>query len=159
MNYYGIAGSALLACSGVLSAAELNRRATERQRQVEAWIEFLRYVGGQVKYFSMPMAEILAHCDRALLCACGYSGKAPPSSFEEMLSASSLRDRETRAAIEGFAREFGRSYREEQVARCEGQIEALCRHRDVLAAGLSDIKKRNAALCISGALALALLLW
>ena len=158
MIAYRIVGALLLALSGGWGAYLMNQRITLTLRQTEAWLALLRYVKTQVDCFALPGTRILKGVDPALLRACGYEAESPPDSFLALLGGCGIRDRESERILSAFAREFGRSYREEQTKGCAYYCELLAARRDALAEGLPARKKVNSTLWISGALAMVILL-
>jgi len=158
MGFYRIAGALILAVSGIGGAYWLNQSATASLRQVEAWLALLRYVKTQVECFSLPVSEILRRADPQLLRGCGYMGTMPPRSFEALLTFCAIRDGETEQLIRSFAEEFGKSYREEQSRGCDYYFSLLDARREGLVSQLPAKKRINSALCVSGALALVILL-
>ena len=158
MEWYRLVGALLLGVSGVSGAYWLNRSSSAVLAQMEQWQTLLRYVKLQVDCFSLPASTILSRCDPALLRACGYERPGAPKSFEELLSGCYIRDAKAGEILRGFAAEFGKSYREEQLRGCEYYLTLLGQRRDAVAAQLPGKKKLNATLCVSGALAVVILL-
>ena len=85
-------------------------------------------------------------------------GTMPPRSFEALLTFCAIRDGETEQLIRSFAEEFGKSYREEQSRGCDYYFSLLDARREGLVSQLPAKKRINSALCVSGALALVILL-
>ena len=158
MVFFKIAGALMLAGSGIGGAYWLNRSASVTLGQVECWLTLLRYVRMQVDCFALPVSEILGRCDAALLRGCGYTADEPPEDFGQMLARCSIRDGESAALLRSFSEEFGKSYREEQSRGCEYYFSLLNGRRETLAARMPTQRRIRSALCISGALALVILL-
>ena len=157
MLVFRTVGACMLALCGVLSAVNLNARASASLSQIEAWIRLLHLVKTQIECFSVPMPEILKRLDVSLLRSCGYSGKTPPRSLGELVGGCDIRDAECMSVMDSFAGEFGGGYRDEQVKRCDYFIALLDRRRDAVSAQLPSKKKLNATLCVTGALAIVIL--
>ena len=158
MWIFKAAGAALLVCSGIAVAAQMNRTAEAALRQNEGIMALLRAVRGQIECFSLPIGQILAACDRDLLLACGYTEEEKPRDLGEILSRMTVWDARTVSIFSQFAAEFGRGYREDEVRACDYALSLLEERRGVLAKDLPVKKKRNMTLSVCGALALALLL-
>ena len=158
MEGYRLVGAILLALSGFFGAYLANQKATYALRQAEGWLALLRYVKSQVDCFALPMGRILEGCERSVLRECGYGEEKRPEDLEELLAHSAIRDGETERIVRGFAREFGKSYREEQTKGCAYYCELLSERREALASQLPTRKKMNSTLWISGALAVVILL-
>ena len=158
MDFYKPVGILLLAVSGAMGAYFLNRSAADTLRQVEGWLTLVRTVQTQVECFALPATEILRGLDPDLLRSCGYEGEGVPESFEELARQCTLRDGETCRLVTGFCKEFGTGYRGEQVRSCAYYAAGLGDRRQTLASALPNRKKLNTTLCVSGALAVVILL-
>lgn len=158
MHFYRIAGALMLTLSGVLGAAAMNTRASGAHAQTEALIAFMRYARNMIECFSLPAAEIIRRADREQLALCGFTGESVPESFGELFSRIHIRDADTARILQSFCDGFGRSYREEQLKEMDYYISLLCERAERLAEELPKRKKLNSTLCISSALALAILL-
>ena len=158
MQFYRIVGSLILVFSGFGGAYVLNNTASLRYSQADALIAFFRFVRAQIECFAMPATEILSRCEKSLLIDCGFSVSEKAVGFEDLLRGLSIYDGELREITEGFIRNFGKSYREEQIKECDYYIERLLARRQKLFEELPNKKKVNSALCISSALAAVILL-
>ena len=158
MGIYRILGAVLLAFSGGLGAYLSNQRAARVLRQTEAWLALLHHIRGQVDCFARPISDILSGCELSLLNACGYRGEDVPESLDALLARCAIGDGETEKIVTDFSREFGKSYREEQIKSCSYSCDRLIRRRDALAEQLPAKRRVNSALWISGALTVVILL-
>ncbi len=158
MWVFRIAGVLVLACSGFAAAHELNRRSTAALKQTEGLMRLLRTVRGQIACFARPIPEILRACEPSVLAACGYTKQESPPDLFALLSHSTVYDAPSVGIVWHFAEEFGRGYREDEVRACDYALSLLEERRTSLCADLPIRKKRNTALCVCAALALALLL-
>jgi len=157
MVIYKLAGTALLVGSGLGSAFLLNRSMSACLSQVEGFLGLLRQIRVKVECFALPISPILA-ADPALLRQCGYEEQTPPKSLGALLNGCRIRDGETERLLSGFAAGFGRGYREEQLRQCEYYAARLEQRRQELLSVMPAKKRRNATLCVSGALAAVILL-
>lgn len=158
MLYYRIAGAVIVAISGVAGAYILNSSAKGALIQAEAFISLLRSLRSDIECFAMPIPKALLRCPAELYRRCGYQSDVPPNSIEQLIDGCRILDPELRRRLEGFCRSVGRGYREEQLALfdyCLGQLEE---RRRVLCDQLPSKRKMNSALCLSGALAIVILL-
>lgn len=105
----------------------------------------------------MPLPRALARCPKETLEACGYGEERPPESIKELLPYVS--DAVTREQLCRFGEEIGRGYTEEQLALCDYYTEMLEDRRRRLAEQLPARRKMYSALCMSGALAVVILLF
>ena len=158
MEWLKAVGALILALSGIGGAAWLNRSASSVLVQIEGWQRLLRFIKLQIDCFSLPVSVILERCDRATLRACGYVSDLPARGLGELWERCSVQDEQTREIVRGFVSEFGKGYREEQLRSCDYYLSLLEQRRGTVAAQLPGKKKRNATLCVSGALAVVILL-
>ena len=133
---YKIIGSLLLAGAGGYLAMMLSRYERRRLLVLDGYLSLIRCIKGQIDCFSMPLEDILAGIDPSVLSACRG---------ERLLSS--------------FAGELGRTHRAEQVSRCDYYLSALGEERRRLADALPGRLRTGSTLCITCALAMAVLLW
>ncbi|MBQ8140467.1 MAG: stage III sporulation protein AB [Clostridia bacterium] len=158
MYFYRIAGAAILAFSGFAGAWIMNSSVSRTLTQTEALIALMRFIRIQIECFALPASEIIRRADGELLSRCGYCGGELPESFEELFEKFSVRDGEAAAITQNFARNFGKSYRSEQLRECDYYIAQLCDAKQRISDELPKRKKVNSTLCVSSALALIILL-
>ena len=150
-----------------MSVSRFERR---RLRVLDGYISLLYYIKGQIDCYAMPLADILARADPALIAAClgVETGQLSPSpgiraggdALPALLRESRLYlDPECERLLTTFAGELGTTYRAEQVSRCSYYIEALTRERGRLADTLPARLRTCGTLCICCAVAAAVLLW
>lgn len=157
MLIFRLIGALMLGSCGTFCALHLNKRAAESLSQIKGWISLVRYVRTQIECFSAPVSEILSRCEPDALRACGYARDGIPEGLCSLLEGCEILDGETEKIISDFAGEFGRSYREEQVKRCDYYLSLLDSRRAAIQSQLPSKKKLNATLCIAGALAIVIL--
>ncbi len=87
----------------------------------------------------------------------GREGDTSPARLLEHSKA--YLEEETVHLLDSFSREIGSCYREEQVKRCDYYISALRKIREKQLAELPARLKTRGALCMCGAVGLAILLW
>lgn len=158
MIFCKIAGALFLFLSGTLLASHLNGELARRRTQAAAIEEWLRFVRGQIDCFAMPISDILLISGRETLCECGYFADVMPNDFFEFLESAEIYDGDIEEALRELGASFGGCYREEQLRACERCIEAVSQRRQEMSAEIPKKKKLNATLCVSAALAVAILL-
>ena len=158
MLLYSLAGAVVILACGIETARRLNAKISKEENRIEKYITLLRYIRSQIDCFALPICDILGRADRELLLSCGWSGDTPPRSLEEMLGEASLEDNASQSVLLEFCRDFGKSYLDEQVRRCDHYISFLEERREAINKDLPRKKKLNSTLCISGALAVIILL-
>ena len=145
--------------SGLGLSALLVYREETAVRRVGALVRFLEFVGSSVRHYSMSASEILSGCDGELLFLCGLNdGGDRPESFPEMAERCEIPDDESARIFMEFAEGFGRSYREEQAAKCDGYIARLAEREGVLRDALPSRRKMIIVLGVSITLAIVILL-
>jgi len=157
MSFFKIAGALAVIVSGFVMSYIMNSEATEKWKQSEALISFMRYIKIQIECFALPASEIISRCDAELLASCGFHAQTRPEKFERLFELCVISDAETKEILSGFAAGFGKGYREEQIKECEYYIELLCERREKLYEELPKKKKLNSTLCVSAAFAIVIL--
>ena len=161
MSIIGVAkliGAALVVTGGIAAAYILNSRAKRMLGVTEGMILLLRYIKTQVGCYSMPIEKILSGYDNELFSECGYAGEEKPKSLDALiLGCPALEGRALQIMTE-FSRSFGKNYRAEQVKLCESSIDELAGLRAELSEKLPMRRKLNSTLCLSGAMAIVILL-
>ena len=158
MIFCKIAGMLILFLSGLLCAMHLNSELEGKKRQVMALEEWLRFAKGQIDCFAMPISDIFAASDGELLKACGYAVDVLPKNFEDFFSRIEFFDKPVKDAMLTFSQSFGNCYRDEQLRACERCISALSQRSAELSVEIPKRRKLHFTLCISAALAVAILL-
>ena len=157
-------GSLLLVGAGLYISLILARYERRRVRVLDGYLSLLRFIRGQIDCFSMPVGQILAAVDSSVLAACrGQSGAfagRPAASLPLLLRESrGYLGAESERLLSCFAHELGHTHRAEQVGRCDYYLSALEEQRGRLADTLPARTRTDSALCLSCAVAAAILLW
>ena len=151
-------GALLIFAVGVFAAFVSVQYEKKRLSVVDGWIDLILYIRSQIDCYLMPLDDILSGGDRALFEACMSPSNA--ADLSAILEASGIYlDGDGKRLIEGFVREIGAGYREEQIKRCDFFISSLRTQRERIAAQLPLRTRLCATLCICIALATAILLW
>ena len=158
MSGLRILGAVMIALSGLAGAYMLNVNAKQGLSQTEAFISLLRYIRSEIECYSMPIPRALARCPKEILAGCGYAEKGAADSFLGLLDKCKINDSATEKILRSLADGIGKGYRDEQLALCDNYISRLDERRRSLASELPMRKKMNSALCVSGALAIVILL-
>lgn len=158
MIWYKIFGAGLLIASGVWTARRVNQATAGTIAELEAWQSLIGYIKSQVDCFALPIGEILSRASPSLLCACGWQGEGRIFDLPSLLENCALRDREGGEMVRRFCEEFGKRYREEECRACDATLALLGVRIERLRAHLPGQKRLCSTLCISGALAVVILL-
>ena len=150
-------GALLILGSGGCAALLSVRHQHSKIYVLEAWIDLIRHIRGQIDCYLTPLEDILACADLRRLHAC--IGGTSRDLRELLQDSLPLLDGEGRRLLSGFVSEVGGSYREEQVKRCEHYLGELQIQRNDLAAELPAKSKVSVALCVCFSVGAAILLW
>ena len=166
---YKLLGTLILLGAGGYVSLAVNRFERRRLSVLDGYISLIQYIKGQIDCYAMPLADILARADPALIAACLGLDVLPlpdPADWEGVTPLPAL-IRESRLYLEPeserllttFTGELGAVYRAEQVARCDYYLEALNHQRGRLAEALPSRLRVGSTICMCCAAAAAILLW
>ena len=158
MQLYTIVGALILLWSALDGAVRLNRNTDRNISLIDGYVALIRFARTQIDCYALPADEIFKRCDRELLSGCGYTNDEPPTEFVVFFDKLNISDRTARRIVSEFCSDFGKHYRDEQLKRCDACISMLEEYRDKLRGEAKDTKKLNYTLCLSGAVALIILL-
>ena len=152
-----ILGALLILGVGAISAVSAVKYEKTKLTVTDGWIDLIFYIRGQIDCYLTPLADILASGESALLRACLSNGDE--TDLSAILRSSSVYlDGESKRLLEGFVREIGSCYREEQVRRCDYYIAALRAQREKIAIDTPVRIRLAITLCLCIAIGSAILL-
>lgn len=143
---------------GMSGAYFLNNRAARALLQIEALCSLIGYIRSQVECFALPIGEIFEKCEPSLLFDCGWQEKDAPQTLCELTERCEFYDAAAQKAVCDLALDFGKSYIDESLKQCDLCVSLLRERKRELLSELPKKKKLNATLCVSGALAVIILL-
>ncbi len=163
-------GTLLLLLAGIRSAISLSGYERRRITVLDGYITLLRRIRGQIDSFAMPIDVILRETDPAVLDACrghpSESGRLPPTTVGPALRLDDLLYESRRwlgpeceRLLMEFSAGLGRSFRREQVSRCDVCLSALSEQRRRLADSLPMRVRTGCTLLVTVFLTAAVLLW
>ena len=165
---YKLIGSFVLLVAGGYVSLSIIRFEKRRLRVLDGYISLIYYIKGQIDCYAMPLSDILASADPAVLAAClglDMAGHPPPAltgdrPITSMVEESRLYlEPETERLLTTLTGELGSTYRAEQVARCDHYLRALTEERRKLGDSLPARLRAVCTLCLCSAVVAALLLW
>jgi len=125
---------------------------------LNAWISLLYYIRGQIDCFSLPLCEILARVDPSILNELGYvDGDVTLATLLE--ASTPCVPQESLFTLRACLSELGKSYREEQVKRCDYYLKQLEKQRDERKTALPSRAKLSVTLNLCLGLGASILLW
>ena len=137
--------------SSVMIASSIARKSDFDARAVSALRAILEHTKNMIECYSLPASEIMRRLDTALLEDCGYTLGRVPDGFEDFSQNANISDGESADILHSFARDFGKSYRADELSRCSLYIEKI-RAREQKLLKESAKKKRvifTVAICAS----------
>ena len=151
-------GSLLFGLSGVIMAISYRRFQLRKLRTVDGIISLILYIKGQIECFSRPRSDILSTLPAEVFCACNCPRGA--STLEEVVEACKIYlDEEALRLASAFASEFGSTFRDEQLRRCDYYVGALREERSRVFSSVSQKSRAGGALFICACLGIIILLW
>lgn len=115
-------------------------------------------VKNMIECYALPAGEILKRIEPNIFAELGYSGGAP-NSFFELASDADIADGESAELLLAFAKEFGTSYRRDELSRCALYLERLRSREQKLLKEAAKKRKIIITVSLCSALGLIVLLW
>ena len=157
MLYFKALGAIFLLASAGLAGLWARRFFCLRYKQALGFLTLLQHTRRQIDCFSLPIKQILASCDRELLCDLGARGEV--SDFAELIKGDLYLEEQICELLQRFCAELGKGYREDQLRACDYYIDALSPYCNQLREDLVRCEKIAVFLPIAiAAIALLLLL-
>ncbi len=151
-------GSLLFGISGIIMAVSYRKFQQKKLQTLDGFVSLLFYMKGQIDCFSRPRSDILSSVPPEVFCACNCSDGA--ETLEELVDASRIYlDEEPLRLVASFASEFGSTFRDEQLRRCDYYISALGEERKKVFADVEAKSRAGSALWICASAGLIILLW
>ena len=161
-----ILGSLVLLFAGGYISVAIARFERRRLRVLDGYISLIYYVKGQIDCYAMPLSDILASADPAVIAAClGLDLTTPLTQPTDIPLTAMVREShlylepEAERLLTTLTGELGSTYRAEQVARCDHYLTALTEERKKLSDTLPARLRATCTLCLCCALGAAVLLW
>lgn len=152
-----VIGSVLIFVSAVAIANRLLEDVDASIRGVSALRAILERAKTLIECYALPADEILKRIDASLFADCGYMGNTPKS-FAELAEGARISDAESAELFFAFSKDFGRSYRQDELSRCVLYLERLRSREQKLLKESAKRKKLIITLAACSALALVILL-
>lgn len=152
-----IGGGVIVICSIFFTVS--HRRFEERRlRTLDGLIALINYIKGQVDCYALPIGEILTRLPAEIFFDCNCPEGA--ESIDDIIAQCRIYlEEESLRLAEAFASEFGSTFREEQLRRCDHYISSLTAERRLLYDEVIKRSRVGSALWVCSSLALLILLW
>ena len=152
-------GSLLIALAGGALSLSFCKFEKKRLSVLDSYISLLFYIKGQIDCYSRPISDILSGADISVIEGCGYRSGIPKSILEMLPSSKIYLERESMRLLLSFADEFGSTYKQEQLRRCDYYIEALLEQRHALCSEIPSRSRVGSALWMCASFAIMIILW
>lgn len=151
-------GGMIVVISSIFVALSHRRFQGTRLKTLDGFIALLMYIKGQVDCYALPLYEILMSIPPEILCDCNCPEGV--ESLDELIYESKIYlEEESLRLLEAFSVEFGSTFREEQLRRCDFYLNALVEERKRLSDDVIKRSRVGSALSICSSLGLLILLW
>ena len=151
-------GAVLVAASALIATLSHGRFQRKRLQTLDGFIALITYIKGRIDCYALPLADILSSLSLEIFYACNCPEGA--LTLDEIVSKSRIYlDEESERLLDSFSVEFGSTFREEQLRRCDYYIEALSEQRRRVADEVRKKSRVGGALLICSSLGLLILLW
>ncbi len=151
-------GSGAIALASIIMAISYRRYQWKKLDTIDGFVALIFYIKGQIDCYSRPRSEILASLPPEIFHACNCPRGA--STLEEMIEASRIYlDDEPLRLLKTFSSEFGSTFRQEQLRRCDHYIAALGEQRRIVASQTESRSRAGSALWICGGIGIIILFW
>ncbi len=157
--YIKLLGSFLIALAGGGISLSFCRFQKKRLTVLDSYISLLFYIKGQIDCYSRPLSDILLSADVSLIESCGYRGDVPKSLSQMLPHGKIYLDEESFRLLMQFADEFGSTYKQEQLRRCDYYIESLLERRRLLLEEIPSKNRVGSAIWMCASFALMIILW
>ena len=152
-------GGAILMTMGVVTAWLSIGRERQRLSVLDAWIDLISRIKGEIDLYLTPISEILMHSDPSVLSALNHQTEKPPTLQGLLSSSAPFLSEECKREIVSLIKELGSSYREEELRQCEHHLTVLNRARERLFAELPQKTKLYTMLSLCASAGILILLW
>ena len=153
-----LVGALFFCFSGIVMALSYSHFQIKKLNTIDGFISLLFYIKGQIDCFARPRNDILGGLPAEVFCACNCPRGA--ETLEELVEASRIYlDEEPLRLVAAFAAEFGSTFREEQLRRCDYYVSALCEERKRVFSEVRSKSRAGSALWICVSVGLIILIW
>ena len=153
-----IIGVLIIIFSAFIIGAELAERVDQTGRSVSALRSVLEHTKNMIECYSLPTGEILRRLDRSVLRDCGYLKADAPMDFYSFAKEMKAIDAEAGEIFLAFAKDFGKSYRQDELSRCSLYLEKMRAREQKIIKESAKKKKVIFTVVICSALAVIILI-
>lgn len=158
MRLLKILGVLVIIFSSLTIASFLAEKIDSSVKSICALRGILEHTKNMIECYSLPASEILRRVELSLLLDCGCDKNALPSDFSELAKRSVIADSEARELLMAFAKDFGKSYRQDEISRCSLYLERIRSREQKLIKESAKRKKVIFTVAFCSALALIILI-
>lgn len=151
-------GSATMAVASVIMALSYRRFQWRKLDTLDGFSALIFYIKGQIDCYSRPRGDILSSLPPEIFHALNCPRGA--STLEELVEASRIYlDEEPLRLMTTFCSEFGSTFRQEQLRRCDHYISMLAEERRTVAAEVNAKSRAGSAMWICAMIGVLILIW
>ena len=158
MRLLRIIGAIIIFFSALMIAHSLSSKIDREIKAVSALRTVLERTRSMIECYSLSASEILRRIDSRLFLDCGIPGGRVPQSFGELADNIDIADVEMREAMLSFAKDFGKSYRADELSRCTLYLEKIRAREQKIIKESAKKKKVIYAVAICSSLAAVILM-
>lgn len=152
-------GSLLIVISGGVLSVSFCRFQKKRLLVLDSYISLLFFIKGQIDCYLRPISEILSMADTKIIEGCGYKNGIPSSLIEMLPYGRIYLEDESSRLLYNFSEEFGGTYKDEQMKRCDYYIEVLLVERRALCDSIPTKNRVGSALWMCASFGIIIMLW
>lgn len=153
-----IIGALIIFFSSFMIAAGIVEKIDVTQRSVSALRGILEHTKNMIECYSLPAGEILKRIDSSLLSDCGCFEEKIPRDFSELAERAKIEDGEACEIFSAFSKDFGKSYRQDEILRCSLYLEKMRAREQKLTKEYAKKKKVIFTVALCSALAVIILI-
>ena len=126
-------------------------------RSVSALRILFEHTKNMIECYSLPASEILRRFEASYFSDIGYN-QGLPQDFSELAREAKIPDAEAAELLFSFSKDFGRSYRQDEISRCSLYLERMRTREQKLIKESSKRKKIIFTVALCTALAVVILI-
>lgn len=158
MLAFKLLGTGILMGLGIFFSFRKVNLEKKQLATLNAWISLLYFIREQIDCFSLPLCEILSRVDPTILAEFGYTDHEV--TLAKLLECSRRHiPQESLFTLRSCLSELGKSYREEQIKRCDHYLKQLEKQQTECKTALPSRAKLSLTLNLCLGLGASILLW
>lgn len=153
-----IIGALIIIFSSIMISLDLSEKIDTSMSTVRALRMLFEHTKNMIECYSLPASEILRQFDLSAFAVLGYSKNNLPQDFATLAQNTVIDDSEAREILIAFSSDFGKSYRQDELARCSLYLEKMRAREQKLVKDSAKRKKVIFTVALCAALAVVVLI-